>query len=241
MPEGDDIDSGVAQLPCIEIIEGRSKGRLFPLRPGLYVIGRLVGVEIPLDDPGISRRHVKLTVRADGNIEALDMRSTNGTWINGIKTERIVLDDGDVISIGPDASMRLAFYDESTIAKREQAYQDAVAQAVAAAVEVASPAPVLRLISRNPDGDDATVMLRQREATSPAAAAFQTDAEQPLSARQLEVSRLVAEGLTNAAIAEQLGISPRTVTSHLDHIYGRLGIGSRAALTRWIVERGLTK
>jgi DNA-binding NarL/FixJ family response regulator len=61
----------------------------------------------------------------------------------------------------------------------------------------------------------------------------------PLSARQIEVSRLVATGLTNAAIAEQLGISPRTVTSHLDHIYGRLGIGSRAALTRWIVERGL--
>ena len=61
-----------------------------------------------------------------------------------------------------------------------------------------------------------------------------------LSPRQLEVSRLVAEGLTNAAIAERLGVSPRTVTSHLDHIYARLGIGSRAALTRWIVERGLT-
>ena len=41
------------------------------------------------------------------------------------------------------------------------------------------------------------------------------------------------------AIAEQLGISPRTVTSHLDHIYGRLGIGSRTALTRWIIENGL--
>jgi len=60
-----------------------------------------------------------------------------------------------------------------------------------------------------------------------------------LSARQIEVGRLVATGMTNAAIAEQLGISHRTVTSHLDHIYGRLGIGSRASLTRWIVERGL--
>jgi DNA-binding NarL/FixJ family response regulator len=62
----------------------------------------------------------------------------------------------------------------------------------------------------------------------------------PLSARQLEVSRLVADGLTNAAIGEQLGISTRTVTSHLDHIYARLEINSRGALTRWIVERGLT-
>lgn len=60
-----------------------------------------------------------------------------------------------------------------------------------------------------------------------------------LSDRQLEVARLVAGGMTNADIAEQLGISPRTVASHLDHIYTRLGIGSRAALTRWLADAGL--
>ena len=61
----------------------------------------------------------------------------------------------------------------------------------------------------------------------------------PLSARQLDVARLVARGLTSAEIAEELGIRTRTVTSHLDHIYDRLGISSRAALTRLIVEAGL--
>lgn len=61
----------------------------------------------------------------------------------------------------------------------------------------------------------------------------------PLSARQIEIGRLVARGLTNAEIATALGISVRTVTSHLDHIYVRLEIGSRAALTRLIVEAGL--
>lgn len=61
-----------------------------------------------------------------------------------------------------------------------------------------------------------------------------------LSARQLELARLVATGMTNAQIAENLGIRPRTVTSHLDHIYTRLDIRSRSALTRWVVERGLT-
>lgn len=60
-----------------------------------------------------------------------------------------------------------------------------------------------------------------------------------LSPRQLELARLVATGMTNAQIAAQLGIQPRTVTSHLDHIYTRLDIRSRSALTRWVVERGL--
>jgi DNA-binding NarL/FixJ family response regulator len=52
----------------------------------------------------------------------------------------------------------------------------------------------------------------------------------PLSAREVEVARLVAQGLTNTEIAEQLTLSVRTVTSHLDHIYARLGIRNRAEL-----------
>jgi DNA-binding NarL/FixJ family response regulator len=53
------------------------------------------------------------------------------------------------------------------------------------------------------------------------------------------VARLVTEGLTNAEIAERLVVSPRTVGTHLEHIYARLGIASRTALTRYVVEAGL--
>jgi DNA-binding NarL/FixJ family response regulator len=55
-----------------------------------------------------------------------------------------------------------------------------------------------------------------------------------LSRRELEVALLVADGLTNAEIAERLTVSVRTVTSHLDHIYTRLGINSRVALARHV-------
>ena len=61
----------------------------------------------------------------------------------------------------------------------------------------------------------------------------------PLSPRELEIVRLVADDLTNAAIAERLIISPRTVTTHLDRIYTRLGINSRIALVRYAVEAEL--
>ncbi len=60
-----------------------------------------------------------------------------------------------------------------------------------------------------------------------------------LSSRELEIVRLVAEDLTNAEIAERLIISPRTVTTHLDRIYTRLGINSRTALVRYTIEAGL--
>jgi ATP/maltotriose-dependent transcriptional regulator MalT len=57
-----------------------------------------------------------------------------------------------------------------------------------------------------------------------------------LTPRQLEVGELVAMGMSNAEIAEELFISVRTVTSHLDHIYTKLGIGSRAALAAYVAE-----
>jgi DNA-binding CsgD family transcriptional regulator len=55
-------------------------------------------------------------------------------------------------------------------------------------------------------------------------------AELPLSARELEVAKLVAEGMTNAEIGARLHISPATVGRHLSNVYERLGIHSRAAL-----------
>jgi DNA-binding CsgD family transcriptional regulator/tetratricopeptide (TPR) repeat protein len=66
-----------------------------------------------------------------------------------------------------------------------------------------------------------------------------TETGAPLSARELEVSRLVASGNSNAQIATALFISPRTVTTHLDHVYQRLGLNSRTALTRYLADSGL--
>ncbi len=60
-----------------------------------------------------------------------------------------------------------------------------------------------------------------------------------LRPRELDVARLVAQGLTNPQIAEQLGIRPRTVATHLENAYRRLGIGSRAELARYVSSHGL--
>ena len=60
-----------------------------------------------------------------------------------------------------------------------------------------------------------------------------------LTAREVEVLRLVAEGLTDAQVAERLTLSPRTVSQHLRSVYNKLGVSSRAAATRFAVEHRL--
>jgi DNA-binding NarL/FixJ family response regulator len=60
-----------------------------------------------------------------------------------------------------------------------------------------------------------------------------------LTTREVEVLRLVAQGLTDAQVAEQLVISPRTVNWHLTSIYSKLGVSSRSAATRYAIEHHL--
>jgi DNA-binding NarL/FixJ family response regulator len=55
----------------------------------------------------------------------------------------------------------------------------------------------------------------------------------------LEVLRLVAQGLTDAQIAEELVISPRTVNAHLTSIYSKIQVSSRSAATRYAIDRKL--
>ena len=60
-----------------------------------------------------------------------------------------------------------------------------------------------------------------------------------LTAREVEILRLVTRGLTNRQLAEELGVSTRTVDAHLRSVYAKLGVKSRSAATRYAVEHQL--
>jgi DNA-binding NarL/FixJ family response regulator len=60
-----------------------------------------------------------------------------------------------------------------------------------------------------------------------------------LTAREVEVLRLVAGGLTDVQVAEKLVLSPRTVHAHISSIYSELGVTSRSAATRYAIEHHL--
>jgi ATP/maltotriose-dependent transcriptional regulator MalT len=64
-------------------------------------------------------------------------------------------------------------------------------------------------------------------------------AEEKLSAREIEVLQLVAEGSSNSEIAKRLHISQATVKSHLIHIFGKLGVSDRTAAVTSALQRGI--
>jgi DNA-binding NarL/FixJ family response regulator len=62
-----------------------------------------------------------------------------------------------------------------------------------------------------------------------------------LTAREVEVLRLVAAGKTNRSIAGDLFLSDKTVARHLANIFGKLGVSTRSAATAWAYEHDVVQ
>ena len=73
----------------------------------------------------------------------------------------------------------------------------------------------------------------------PPSRATRRDYPAGLTPREVDVLRLVADGLTDAQVAQALVISPRTVNAHLTSVYRKLDVNSRTAASRFAIEQGL--
>jgi DNA-binding NarL/FixJ family response regulator len=62
-----------------------------------------------------------------------------------------------------------------------------------------------------------------------------------LTMREREVAALMAQGQTNGEIAQRLGVTKRTVETHIGNILDKLSFSSRTQIIIWAIERGLTK
>ncbi|HFE46570.1 MAG TPA: FHA domain-containing protein [Nannocystis exedens] len=172
--------------PWLCVLEGCSAGQYLRLDRAEILIGKDPAADLVLIDSGVSRRHVKIVRAGDGIYNLIDLNSTNGVLVNGVRVDLTILREHDRVQIGPETRLLFTY-------------------------------------------DEAEVRRQTHEPLAPL----------HLSPRQLEVAKLVCKGLTNAEIAAALGIRARTVTSHLDHIYNRLDIGSRSELAIALVKRGL--
>jgi DNA-binding NarL/FixJ family response regulator len=66
-----------------------------------------------------------------------------------------------------------------------------------------------------------------------------TAAHEALSAREFAVLRMIASGNSLVAIAQSLNISPKTVTTYRARVLEKLALENNAALTRYVLEKGL--
>jgi HD-GYP domain-containing protein (c-di-GMP phosphodiesterase class II) len=83
------------------------------------------------------------------------------------------------------------------------------------------------------------VLAAAGHAASPAAGRRRGGHPGGLTGREAEVLRLAARGLTTKAIAEQLVISPKTAGHHIQHVYGKIGVSTRAAAALWAMQNAL--
>jgi predicted ATPase/DNA-binding NarL/FixJ family response regulator len=83
----------------------------------------------------------------------------------------------------------------------------------------------------------AAMTLREAVGFALGAETRRGDGHGPLTDREAEVARLIANGMTNADVGEHLGISERTVDAHVEHIRNKLGLRSRTQIAVWSRER----
>jgi hypothetical protein len=103
------VDRAPAYAPPSPGVESRAVGYLVingtqhPIVPPGVVLGRGSECDIRIDDPGISRRHAEIKVYQRGHetqLVAVDLGSTNGTVIDGVRVPQAQVDDGSKITLG---------------------------------------------------------------------------------------------------------------------------------------------
>lgn len=138
-----------------------------------------------------------------------------------------------------------AFVERARVALLSQLGEDAFAaawaegraltpeQALAGAIHAAPSSQLPMRAAKGANGSDAHHQQQPSSRQSP------SSIPNNLTRREIEVLRLVAQGLTDSQVADALVISPRTVNAHLRSIYSKLGISSRHAATLFVLEHHL--
>ena len=86
--------------PFLVLFDGMNMGYHIPISTEPMLLGRDESCDVVVNDAGISRHHARLQLIDRGRIEVFDLKSTNGTYINGRRIENGVLKDGDKILFG---------------------------------------------------------------------------------------------------------------------------------------------
>lgn len=86
--------------PALVVMTGKQLGKKFDLVKDEAIIGRSRDCEIPLEDEDLSRNHARLLVEQDGKVKAIDLGSTNGTFVNKKAVKEAWLENGDQLRCG---------------------------------------------------------------------------------------------------------------------------------------------
>jgi DNA-binding NarL/FixJ family response regulator len=167
---------------------------------------------------------LRVVAEVEPDVVLVDIRLPS---MNGIDLARQIVTDRPDVTV-----LILSAYDD------ENYVRAALAAGVAGYLLKTTPSEeLIRLIRLACAG---TSLVGHRPTGGERDASLLADARVPrLTAREQEVVRLVARGLSNKAIATLLGISPRTVEGHLNHVFEKVGTTSRTELVHYALANSL--
>jgi len=119
--------SGQPSLILIASSRPEAIGQVFRIEKDECVLGRGSDAAFRIEDPGISRSHAKVVRRPGGEMAVVDLGSTNGTYVNGLKVRSATLCEGDRIQIGTLTALRFSMRDE--LEESEERLRQALAAA----------------------------------------------------------------------------------------------------------------
>ncbi|MBX3599398.1 MAG: response regulator transcription factor [Rubrivivax sp.] len=161
-----------------------------------------------------------LAVHEPPQVLLVDLHLPDGSGVDLIRAARRLAPQAEamVISVfGDEAHVVTAIEAGATGYLLKDASAEEIGQAITRLL--AGEAPISSAIARH--------LLRRFRAAPAAASAAPPAGASPLTPREGEVLALIAKGLSYQRIAEALGMSPHTVTSHIKQIYRKLAVNSR--------------
>jgi diguanylate cyclase (GGDEF)-like protein len=105
---------------------GVDAGHILPIEGSSIVLGRGSDADLRLDDPSVSRRHVRIAREPEGHYSVVDLDSTNGTFVGARRISHARLASGDHVQLGPSFLLRFALIDPAEEELQAQLYESSI-------------------------------------------------------------------------------------------------------------------